>query len=70
LFADELPAAVPLPHVGQLYVFALLLLGNGDLADELLPHVVQYADGRAVDGDALAFCAPQVAHVKESARPL
>ena len=49
-----------------------VLLANGDRAEELLPHVGQYA-GEVLCADvlALAFCVPQVAHEKESAvRPL
>ena len=75
LFAAELPTADPLPQVGQLYVLALLP-ANGDFAvDLLLPHVGQYAEEEFVVArwggvDVFAFCVPQVAHEKESVRPL
>ena len=66
-------AVGPLPQVGQLYVLEVLL-GKGDLADELFPaHVGQYAELELVgtlDAAAVVFCGPQVAQAKESLRPL
>ena len=77
LAAEELPAAGPLPQVGQLYVFPAVLGNEDDRAGAFPAHVGQNAEDapadRAVDvddADVLAPAGPQVAQVKESVRPV
>jgi hypothetical protein len=65
VFTVELDAL--LPHVGQLYALFPTVLGNDDFA-AVFPHVGQY-DNEDEDVGVLC-CTPQVAHEKESVRPV